>query len=193
MVNDNRPIKSIAELVGAPRCTYVVVYTDENTYSGYITHAISERFTDVLNQGTVVNRQNSENEFLGLTDVEICTMDGRKKDATTNCLLSRNSILLIAEIKITTGELPPSKPFSFTLYQQKKPVWVNILMQHLNIVGTVYISQNEQSILALDTDQLFIPITSATLSSTLYSMQGEFDLIAVNKKRVISISELAGK
>jgi hypothetical protein len=185
MVNDNRPIKSIAELVGAPRCTYVVVYTDENTYCGYITHAISERFMDVLNHG--------KNEFLGLTDVEICSMDGRKKDATTNCLLNRNGILLIAETKIAAGELPPSKPFSFTLYQQKKPVWVNILMQHLSVVGKVYISQNEQSILALDTDQLFIPITSATLSSTLYSMQGEFDLIAVNKNRVINISELAGK
>jgi hypothetical protein len=193
MVNDNKPINSIAELVGAPRCTYVVVYTDENVYSGYITHAISERFLDVLNQGSIVDKQESTNDFLCLTDVEIYTMDGRKKDVANNCLLNKNSTLAVAEIKITSGELPPSKPFSYGLFQEKKPVWVKILIQHLSLVGQVHISQNEKSILALDLDQIFIPVTGATLSSTVYSPQPEFNLIAVNKNRVISILELADK
>lgn len=191
MVNNNDQTCSIAELVGAPRCTYIVVYTDENVFYGYIRHAISERFLDVLNQGSVLDKPESTNDFLRLTEVKFYSQDGRKEDVAANCLISRDNSLVVAESKITCGELPPSKPFRYTLFQRKTPVWVNIQIEHLNVVGQVYINQNEPSILSLETDQIFIPVTNATLSSRLDSSQSDFDFMAVNKRRVISISERA--
>jgi hypothetical protein len=190
MVNNNDQIHSIAELVGAPRCTYIMVFTDRNVFKGYVIHAVSERFLDILNQGSVVNNPELTNDFLPLTEVEIYDLDGKKENVAANCLLSKNNTLVVAESRITSGELPPSKPFRYTLFQRKKPVWVNIQIQDLTVVGQMYISQSEASIMALKMDQIFLPVTTATLSSKLNSSQAEFDFMAVNKNQIISISEL---
>jgi hypothetical protein len=191
MVNNNEQICStIAELVEAPRCTYITVFTDRNVFKGYTTHAISERFLDILNQGSIVDKPGLTNNFLPLNEVEIYDLDGKKEDVTANCLLSKNNTLAVAETRITHGEFPPSKPFRHNLLQRKKPVWVNIQIQDLTIVGQVYISQSEESIKALELDQTFIPVTTATLSSKVNSSHSEFDFMAINKNQIISISEL---
>jgi hypothetical protein len=89
MVNDNYQIDSIAQLVGAPKCTYVVVFTDRNMYRGFATHAISERFLDILNQSSVVNNPEVTSDFLPLTDVEIFDLDGKKEDVAANSLVNK--------------------------------------------------------------------------------------------------------
>jgi len=190
MINNDH-ISSITELVGAPRCTYVLVFTDTNMIRGYMTHAISERFLDILNQDSVVNKPNLTNSFLPLTEVEIYDRDGKKEIVSSTCLLNKNNTLIVAEPRIVYGELPPAKPFRFTMFQRKKPVWVNIQIQDLVVVGQAYISQNESSIKELEMEQTFIPVTSATLTSKLNSSHYEFDFMAVNKNQIISISELA--
>ena len=67
MLDNNDQIYSIAELASAPRCTYVVVFTNRNVFKGYISHAISERFLDILNQGSVLNQPCLNNDFCRLT------------------------------------------------------------------------------------------------------------------------------
>jgi hypothetical protein len=190
MTNNNDQICSIADLVGAPRCTYIVVFTERNMFKGYTIHTISERLLDILNQGSVVNESGLTNNFLPLTEVEICKLDGKKEDVAANCLLNKSNILAVAESKITCGELPPPKPFRYTLFQRKKPVWVNIQVQDLTIVGQVYISESESSINALDMEHIFMPVTTATLSSELGSLHADFDFMVVNTNQIISISEL---
>jgi hypothetical protein len=190
MIN-NDEISSITELVSAPRCTYVLVYTDTNMIRGYMTHAVSERFLDILNQVSIVNKPNLTNSFLPLADVEIFDREGKKENVAGTCLLNKNNTLVVAEPRITYGELPPAKPFRFTMFQRKKPVWVNIQIQDLIVVGQVYIGQNESSIKALEMDQTFIPVTSANLTSKLNPSHSEFDFMAVNQNQIISISELA--
>jgi hypothetical protein len=189
MVNNNDQICSVAELIEAPRCTYVVVFTERNIFKGYATHAISERFLDILNLGSVVNKPGLTKDFLPLTEVGIYDLDGNREGVAANCLVSKNNILAIAESTITYGELPPSKPFQIAYFQQKKPVRVNIQVQDLAIVGQVYIGQFEISISSLEMDQTFIPITNATLESGFNSSRYEFDFIAVNKNQIINISE----
>jgi hypothetical protein len=190
MVNDNYQIDSIAQLVGAPKCTYVVVFTDRNMYRGFATHAISERFLDILNQSSVVNNPEVTSDFLPLTDVEIFDLDGKKEDVAANSLVNKNNILAVAESVITYGELPPSTPFQYTAFRRKKPVWVNIQIQDFTAVGQVYIGQNEASIMSLEMAQIFIPVTSATLSSKLNSSRYEFNFLAVNKNQITIISEV---
>lgn len=190
MVNDNYQIDSIAQLVGAPKCTYVVVFTDRNMYRGFATHAISERFLDILNQSSVVNNPEVTSDFLPLTDVEIFDLDGKKEDVAANSLVNKNNILAVAESVITYGELPPSTPFQYTAFRRKKPVWVNIQIQDFTAVGQVYIGENEASIMSLEMAQIFIPVTSVTLSSKLNSSRYEFNFLAVNKNQITIISEV---
>jgi hypothetical protein len=189
MLNNDDQICSIAELIEAPRCTYVVVFTERNVFKGYTIHAISERFLDILNQGSIVNKPGLNSDFLFLTEVEIYDFNGKKEGVAANSLLNKNNVLAVAESTITHGELPPPKPFRYTLFQQKKPVWVNIQLQDLTIVGQVYISQNEATINALEMEQTFIPVTNVSLSCELNSSRSEFDFIAVNKNQIISITE----
>jgi hypothetical protein len=189
MANINDQAYYINELAAAPRCTYVIVYTDKNVYKGYTTHTIGERFLDILNQGSAINPNGLTNDFLPLSEVEIYDLDGQKKGEAATCLLNKNNTLIVAECS-TSGELPPSTPFRFTLFKRKKPVKVNIQIQDLTVVGQVYIKQNEESIKALDMDNIFIPVTVATLSNRSNSLVVEFDFLAINKNQIISILEL---
>jgi hypothetical protein len=104
--------------------------------------------------------------------------------------LIKNNILAVAESVITYGELPPSTPFQYTAFRRKKPVWVNIQIQDFTAVGQVYIAENEASIMSLEMAQIFIPVTSATLSSKLNSSRYEFNFLAVNKNQITIISEV---
>jgi len=188
-MDNNDQIFSIQELEKAPRCTYVEVFTVRQVYRGYAVHDISERLLDILNNGSIVNKSELTDDFLPLTEVEIFDLDGKKVDATANCLLNKNNTLVVAECRILNGELPPSKPFRYTQFQRKKSVWVNILVQDLTIAGQVYVDQNNASITALEVDGIFLPVTKATISSKLSSPYPEYDFLAVNKNQVISIAE----
>ena len=194
MLDNNDQIYSIAELAFAPRCTYVVVFTtNRNVYKGYISHAISERFLDILNQGSILNQPCLTYDFLPLNEVEIYNLDGQneKENGISNCILNKNNILVVAEGRLDCEELPPAKPFQFTLFRRKEPVWVKIQMQDLTITGQVHIRQGEEPMKVLEMDKIFLPVTTATISSTSNSSHFEFDFIAFNKNQIISISKLA--
>lgn len=188
-MGNNDQLYSIKELDDAPRCTYVEAFTERNIFRGYTIHAISERFLDILNNGSIVNKSTLANDFLPLTEVEIFDMNSKKVEATPSCLLNKNNILVVAECRITQGELPPPKPFLYTLFQRKQSIWVNIQMQNLTIIGQVYVNQNETSITDLEMEGVFLPVTQATISSKSDFSDSEFDFLAVNKNQIISILE----
>ena len=190
MDNINGQLYSISELAKAPRCTHVEVFTERNLFKGYTTHAIDERFLDILNQGSKI-KPKLIRDFLHLFEVEIYDLSGRKEEVTANCLLNKNNIWVVAESRIAGGELPPSKPFKYTSFRRKKPVSVNIHIQDLTVVGQVYINQDGESITALEMDNIFIPVTNATLVSKSNYSYFEFVFIAVNKNQITSISELS--
>jgi hypothetical protein len=193
MPDNNDQIYSIAELASAPRCTYVVVFTDRNVFKGYISHAISERFLDILNQGSVLNQPCLNNDFLPLNDVEIYNLDGEKEkeNGVTDCVLNKNNVLVVAEGRLACEELPPAKPFRYTLFRRKEPIWVKIQMQDLTITGQVHVRQGEDPMKVLEMNKIFLPVTIAMISSTANSGQFEFDFIAFNKNQIISISKIA--
>ncbi len=188
-MDNNDQTFSIQELEKAPRCTYVEVFTARQIYRGYAVHDISERLLDILNNGSIVNKSELTDDFLPLTEVDIFDLDGKKVEATANCLLNKNNTLVVAECRITNEELPPSKPFRYTQFQRKKSIWVNILIQDLTILGQVYVGQNNKSITALEVEGTFVPVTNATITSKLNSPYPEYDFLAVNKNQIISIAE----
>jgi hypothetical protein len=192
MLDNNEQIYSIAELASAPRCTYVVVFTNRNVFKGYISHAIPERFLDILNQGSVLNQPCLNNDFLPLNDVEIYNADGEKEkeNGVNDCVLNKNNILVVAEGRLACEELPPAKPFRYTLFRRKEPVWVKIQMQDLTITGQVHVRHGEDPMKVLEMDKIFLPVTTATISSTVNSGHFEFDFIAFNKNQIISISKM---
>jgi hypothetical protein len=64
-------------------------------------------------------------------------------------------------------------------------------MQDLTITGQVHVRQGEEPMKVLERDNIFLPVTTATISSTSNSSHFEFDFIAFNKNQIISISKLA--
>jgi hypothetical protein len=194
MLDNNEQIYSIAELASAPRCTYVEVFTtNRNVFKGYISHAISERFLDIVNQGSILNQPCLTYDFLPLNDVEIYDADGEKEkeNGVTDCVLNKNNILVVAEGRLACEELPPAKPFHYTLFRRKEPVWVKIQMQDFTITGQVHVRHGEEPMKVLEMNKIFLPVTTATISSTANSAHSEFDFIAFNKNQIISISKMA--
>jgi len=192
MIHNNDQIDFVSELAESPRCTYVLIFTEKNVFEGYTTHSVSERFLDILNHGSTENRPNLTRDVLALNEVEIIDPDGKRDNVPGACLLLKNNTLVVAEKPFSSCEPPPSRPFPFASFRLKKPVPVNIQIQDLNITGEVYISQSESSLMALEMDQLFIPVTNAVISHHFRGVQTEFDFIAVNKNRIVSISEISG-
>jgi hypothetical protein len=64
-------------------------------------------------------------------------------------------------------------------------------MQDLTITGQVHVRHGEEPMKVLEMNKIFLPVTTATISSTANSAHSEFDFIAFNKNQIISISKMA--
>ncbi len=185
----SEPLNSIDEVVGAPRCTRVVAYTTDYIFRGDVHHAVSERLLDVLNEGSVVDQPDLPGGFLLLTEVEIFPIDGERSSSVPDCLLNKSSVFLIGEKTIYQAEPPPIIHYRSSLFTEKKPVQVNILMPGLTIGGRSYIIEWERTISAVNTEQIFLPLTKVKILSGAFPGDVEFDFAAVNKNRIIGIVE----
>jgi hypothetical protein len=185
----SEPLNSIDEVVGAPRCTRIVAYTTDYIFQGDVHHAIGERLLDVLNQGSVVDQMDLPQGFFLVTEVEIFPLDGKKSVTVSECVLNKSSVYLIGEKNLEQAEPPPIIRYRSSLFTEKKPVLVNILMPGLTVVGHSYIIEWERTISAVDTQQLFLPLTKIRVMGSTLAGDNEFDFGAVNKKQIIGIVE----
>jgi hypothetical protein len=188
-MGSNEPLNSIDEVVGAPRCTRVAAYTTDYVFRGDVHHSISERLLDVLNEGSVVDQADLPGGFLLLTDVEIFPSDGEKSTSVPECLLNKSSIFFIGEKNIYQAEPPPVIHYRSSLFTEKIPIQVNILMTGLTVAGRSYIIEWERTISAVNTEQLFLPLTKVKVLVGAFAGDNEFEFGAVNKNHIISIIE----
>jgi hypothetical protein len=59
----------------------------------------------------------------------------------------------------------------------------------LTVVGHMHIIEWQRSMSAMDTQQLFLPITKARILNSSGTGEPEFEFVAVNKSRVIAMVE----
>lgn len=179
----------VSEVVSAPRCTSIAAYTAQYIFHGEIHHAVGERLLDVLNQGSVADQPDLPAGFLLMTDVEIFALEGIRSSSVSSCILNKAAIFLIGEKRLDQAELPPVLHYRSSLFTPKKPVQVNILMPLLTVAGHVHIIEWQRSMSAVDTEQLFLPLTKARILGAPGIGGMEFEFAAVNKNRIIGIVE----
>jgi hypothetical protein len=188
-MKDGWSLNFVSEMVSAPRCTAVAAYTPGYIFQGDIHHAISERLLDVLNVGSVVDLPDLPQGFLVLTEVEIFSPENNRIASVPSCILNKSRILLIGEKRLDQIEPPPTPHYRSSLFTQKKPVPVNILISFLTVGGHVHIIEWQRAMSAVDTEQLFLPLTDARILSAHGPGETEFGFAAVNKSLIIAIME----
>jgi hypothetical protein len=178
----------IWKVASTSKKTQVVAATSGYTFSGYLNHAANERVLDILNQGSVMGPESLPEDFLQLTEVEIISADGLKKQVSPSCLIAKPNILFVAE-KNVKQENPRLAARLHPLYQPKKSVCVEILMPNIAMLGNVHVSEWQRPLSVINTMQRFLPLTMISLSSRLNTGDVEFDFAAVNRNEILFMAE----
>ena len=96
---------------------------------------------------------------------------------------------MVGEEHLDQAEPPPIPHYRSSLFTPKKPVRVNILMPTVTLVGHMHVIEWQRSMSAVDTEQLFLPLTTARVLYPSAAEDTEFEFAAVNKSRVIALVE----
>jgi hypothetical protein len=177
--------------IGRPsKRTAVITCTDDCIFTGFIHSDDSERLLDVMNQGSAVDKQELPYDFVLLTDVDISSTDGKKTYSSPNCLVGKKRVIFLGEKKINPNKDRLSPEHRSHLFTPKKAIWVEICVPCYSISGQMHVNEWQRSMGAVDTNQIFLPITKTIVSSKYNSDNYEFDFLVVNRRQISCIVEL---
>ncbi len=179
----------IWKLQGTSKKTPVVAVTNSYTFSGNLNHANDERVLDVLNKGSVIDKETLPEDFVQLTNVEVISANGQKKNYSPSCLIAKPNILFVAENKVEQNHSNSIKT-QHPLYIPKKSVCVEILMPDLAILARIHVCDWQRPMNVVNTTQSFLPLTMVEFSSRLSSGDVKFDFIAVNRNQILFMAEI---
>ncbi len=188
MTSNKTYTNDIWKVLGSSKKTSIVTLTNSYAFSGYINHASNERVLDVLNQGSVTEKEMMPEDFLQLTEVEVISTDGQRKHTSPSCLVAKPNILFVAEKNSMqeNSRLATRHP----LYQPKKSVCVEILMPGLAMLARIHICDWQRPMSVVNTIQRFLPLTQVEFSSKLVTGEVHFDFVAVNRSQIIFMAEI---
>jgi hypothetical protein len=189
MTSDKTYTSDIWKVLGSAKKTAVVAVTSSYTFNGYLNHASNERVLDVMNQGSVIDKERLPEDFLQLTEVKIISSDGQKKHKSPSCLVAKPNILFVAEKNIWPNCSQITTP-PHPLYIPKKPVCVEILLPGIAMLAKVHICDWQQPMNVVNTMQNFLPLTMVELSSELSTGEVQFDFIAINRNQIVFMAEI---
>jgi hypothetical protein len=170
--------------------TKVVVCTSDYTFSGYINRVSQQRTLDVLNKGVVTGQPQSSRDFLQITEAEILTPSGQKREESATCYIGKRHIVCVLEktesqkVVDTAKARPKVYPF-----REKKPLCVKIYIPLHVLSGNVHVEvwQNLQHVLEGDED--FVAVTDVEITPHLVTGDLKANFVAVNKAHVTFVEE----
>ncbi len=167
----------------------IILFTQMEVLSGSILiSTIEGRLLDELN-GRITAAPENRDRFLKLSDVVIEHMDGRQ-EKTATAYVNRDTIQMAATSSADTsrgiGSKPGPKPYPFT---EKIPVPVKIVMTGYEITGNMYRVSHQKVEHVLIEKTKFVPLTDATISSSINNIQWQVPFLAVNKEQILSLFE----
>jgi len=171
----------------------VLVCTGELVFSGGVRCDFSQRLIDALNEGIRAETRSRIRDFLSLSDVTVTNLKGGKT-AAPRLHISKNNIIFVAQAR----SLTPDKPLTTYPFSQKLPVTImayaaGAAAAPYRINGCIYIDTWGQITDTLETEERFLPLTQAKIDPAMPGNRSHFDFVALNKERIISISEMPGK
>jgi hypothetical protein len=170
----------------------VLVCTGELVFSGSVRCDFSQRLIDALNEGVRTETRSRVRDFLLLSDVTIAGLKGGT--ATVPRLhISKNNIIFVAQGMSVT----PGKPLTTYPFREKLPVTImayaaGAAATPYRINGCIYIDTWGQITDTLETQDRFLPLTQAEIDPAMPGNRSHFDFVALNKERIVSISEIPG-
>jgi len=171
----------------------VLVCTGELVFSGSVRCDFSQRLIDALNEGVKAESRSRIRDFLPLSDVTVTDLNGGTTTAP-RLHISKNNIIFVAQ----TRSIMPGKPLSSYPFREKLPVTIiayaaGAAARPYRMNGCIYVDTWGQITDTLETEERFMALTQAEIYPAMPGNRCQFDFVALNKERIISIGEVPGK
>ncbi|MCX6006025.1 MAG: hypothetical protein NTZ34_02035 [Chloroflexi bacterium] len=170
----------------------ILVCTGELIFIGLFKCNISQRLIDALNEGVRESSLSKIVDFLPLQDVTMTNIGGNKKKFN-HIYVAKNNIIFIAQVSTEVK----GKKLSAYPYRSKQPVGVTIYTAQIYqaqvyaspyvLKGQIYVETWGQVADTLESKDRFIPLTDVEVDPALPGGDNQFDFIAINRERIISI------
>jgi hypothetical protein len=175
----------------------ILACTGELVFTGTFIYGFEQRLIDALNEGVKTGASTKIVEFLPLEDVVMKAPEGDDQKFS-QIYIAKSNIIFVAQSPSISRE----KPLSTYPFRQKTPVGVTIYAAQIYVAqvyaapyvlkGQLYIDTWGQVVDAIESSDEFIPLTQVEITPALPDGSSKFDFIAINKQRIISISENPG-
>ncbi|MBN1375301.1 MAG: hypothetical protein JXA01_04015 [Dehalococcoidia bacterium] len=172
----------------------ILVCTGELIFIGAFKCNVSQRLIDALNEGVRESPLSKIVDFLPLQDVVMYNVKGDKKKFG-HIYLAKNNILFIAQL---SSEVK-GKKFSAYPYRIKQPVGVTIYTAQVYqaqvyttpyiLKGQIYVESWGQVADTIENKERFLPLTDVEVDPAPIGGDCQFDFVAINRERMISICE----
>ncbi len=172
----------------------ILVCAGELIFAGVFKCNISQRLIDALNEGVRESPLSKVVDFLPLQDVTMTDVSGSKKKFN-HIYVAKNNIIFIAQVSTEVK----GKKLSAYPYRSKQPVGVTIYTAQIYqaqvhaspyiLKGQIYVETWGQVADTLENRERFIPLTNVKIDPALPGGENQFDFIAINRERIISICE----
>jgi len=167
----------------------VLVCTETCTFNGYTYCGNHQRLLDTLNQNAVANSMPIGKDFLPLVQVEVSLPNGEKK-ITADTYIRKASILFVGEKSEGQPAIPQIKdrPIIYPM-RPKTPLAVEIHLPLYILRGQMYGEAWQQILDVVDRADKFLALTNVEVYRTLDNATSTFDFVAVNRDKIIYVSE----
>ncbi len=167
----------------------VLVCTGDLVYTGSFKYGFDQRLIDGLNEGIRSNAATKIVGFLPLTDATIIDRKG-KETKQSLIYIAKNNIIFVGQVSSKARE----KPLSTYPFREKLPIGVTIVAAQVyaapyKVKGRIYVDTWGQVADTIESPSRFLPLTQVEIDPPLPGGGSKFDFIAINKERIISLSE----
>jgi hypothetical protein len=172
----------------------ILVCTSELIFEGTFKCNISQRLIDALNEGVRESPTSKAIDFLPMENVTMVDIKGNKRK-TSRIYVAKNNVIFVAQI---SGEVQGKKLNAYP-YRQKLPVGVTIYAAQMFVAqvyalpyvlkGHLYVETWGQVADTIEAHEKFLPLTQVEVQPAPTGEGVQYDFVAINKERIISICE----
>jgi len=172
----------------------ILVCTGELMFDGLFKCNISQRLIDALNEGVRESPISKMVDFLLLQGVTMSDISGHQKKFN-HIYVAKNNIIFIAQV---SSEIKGKKLSAYP-YRRKQPVGVTIYTAQIYqaqvyaspyvLKGQIYVETGGQVADTIESRDRFLPLTGVEVDPAPSGGSSQFDFVAINKERIISICE----
>ena len=167
----------------------VRAYTSIHNFTGCIRVLPQQRLLDVLN-GVLRGALRTNEEFLLVSDVEMCSLDGRKV-TLQSAYINKASILFVKEIeKGQARQLNRKVGHKLYPFVNKSTIAVKAYMPFYTLTGQIHYAKGKGLWEMLNSEMRFLPLTDVEICPSAGRSEPRVSFVAVNKEQILSLEEL---